>query len=306
MSEHQRVLWVHLAVSPIQRGNHTHTLSDVWVLVNIYVKDCRHHLRLSECTQAIYFLQWRLWCLAYCSLSLLNHTSYHLLQHFIFYLAKLRTQRKRGVISHKHRYSKTITRLSNWMITAKHAVKVIQYFSHLIRANETWNTQFINNANPLEALHVFPDDSYLMSGWNWIQMLFASICDIYQRWNEMLARCESRWEYERQYDIYWWKKEPTTRGTGVPNLGWGAPTGSEECPKYWWSAKMGVWSVDINIELTIQTKVHQWEFGSCQAEEMQNGDIECGMKYRSANPDRGAPLGTEECCPSWEALKRGG
>jgi len=50
------------------------------------------------------------------------------------------------------------------MISIKHGVNVIHYFSHLIRANESRNTSFINGAKKLEALLVFADYSYLASG----------------------------------------------------------------------------------------------------------------------------------------------
>jgi len=55
-------------------------------------------LILSGCTRAIDFPQRRIWCMDYCSLSLLNHTCSHVLQHCIFCLATLRNQRKRQVI----------------------------------------------------------------------------------------------------------------------------------------------------------------------------------------------------------------
>jgi len=41
------------------------------------------------------------------------------------------------------------------MISIKHGVDVIHYFSHLIRANGSRNTQFITGAKKLEALLVF-------------------------------------------------------------------------------------------------------------------------------------------------------
>jgi len=43
------------------------------------------------------------------------------------------------------------------MISTKHVVNVIQYFSHLIRANESRHTQFINAAKKLEVFLVFAD-----------------------------------------------------------------------------------------------------------------------------------------------------
>jgi len=79
---------------------------------------------------------------------------------------------------HKRRYTKTITWLSSPMISIKHGVNVIHYFSHLIRANESRNRQFINGTTKLESLVVFADYSYLVCGCNCIPMLLSSICDI--------------------------------------------------------------------------------------------------------------------------------
>jgi len=45
----------------------------------------------------------------------------------------------------------------------------------------------------LEELFVFPNDSNLASGWNWIRMTLGSICDIYKVNNERLAPSESKW-----------------------------------------------------------------------------------------------------------------
>jgi len=65
---------------------------------------------------------------------------------------------------HKSRYTETITELSNQSIIIKHAVDVIHSISHLIRANESRNTQFIHGAKRLEALLVFADYVLLGSG----------------------------------------------------------------------------------------------------------------------------------------------
>jgi len=72
----------------------------------------------------------------------------------------------------------TITRLSDRMISIEHGLNVIHYISHLISADKHRNTQFINGAKKLEAFQVFPNDSGLASGRNWIPMSFGSICDI--------------------------------------------------------------------------------------------------------------------------------
>jgi len=99
----------------------------------------------------------------------------------------------------------------------KHGVNVIHSISHLIKANESRNTQFINGAK-LEALLVFADYSFLASGWNGIPMSFGWICDIYHWCNEMLASCESKWGYERQYNTLGWKMG-TTRGKEERQMG---------------------------------------------------------------------------------------
>jgi len=65
---------------------------------------------------------------------------------------------------HKPRYTETITQLSDRKISIKHGVDVIHCISHLIRANERRNTQFINGAKKLEVLLVFADYAFLASG----------------------------------------------------------------------------------------------------------------------------------------------
>ena len=62
------------------------------------------------------------------------------------------------------RYTETITQLSNRKMSIKHGVDVIHSIPHLIRANESRNTEFINGAQKLEALLVFADYSFLGSG----------------------------------------------------------------------------------------------------------------------------------------------
>jgi len=64
------------------------------------------------------------------------------------------------------------------MISNEHGVDVIRYSSLSIRADESRNTQFIKGAKKLQALLVFADDSYMVSGSNRIPMSFGSICDI--------------------------------------------------------------------------------------------------------------------------------
>jgi len=50
------------------------------------------------------------------------------------------------------------------MISITHGVDVIHSISHLIRSDESRNTQFINGTKKLEVLLVFADYSYLASG----------------------------------------------------------------------------------------------------------------------------------------------
>jgi len=54
-------------------------------------------------------------------------------------------------------YTETITQLSDWMISTEHAVYAIHYFSYLIGANESRNSQFIIGTTRLEMLLVFAD-----------------------------------------------------------------------------------------------------------------------------------------------------
>jgi hypothetical protein len=89
-SECQREPWVHLGVSPNLHGNHTQTPTGAWVHMDIHLEGCSHYLRMFGCTWAIDFPQQWMLCMDYCSISLLNHTSRHLLQHCILCLATLR------------------------------------------------------------------------------------------------------------------------------------------------------------------------------------------------------------------------
>jgi len=50
------------------------------------------------------------------------------------------------------------------MISLKDGVNVIHCFSHLIRANKSRNTQFINHTKKLEVLLVTADYPYLVRG----------------------------------------------------------------------------------------------------------------------------------------------
>jgi len=65
---------------------------------------------------------------------------------------------------YKTQYTESITQVSHREVSIKHAVGVIQSISHLIRANESRNTEFINGAKKLEALLLFADYLFLVSG----------------------------------------------------------------------------------------------------------------------------------------------
>jgi len=165
----------------------------------IFMRRTAGYLYLSGCTQVIDFPQPWTWFKDYWLLSLLNHSSYYFYQHWIMHLTTFRNQRKWQVNKQQCRYTKTITGVSNQMISLDYGVNVIHYFSHLVWADECRNTWFINGTRKVQALLVFPNYSYLASAWNGIRMLFGSICDIYHRWNVILARCKSKRWFDRQY-----------------------------------------------------------------------------------------------------------
>jgi len=124
------------------------------------------------------FASMAIWGMDYCLLSLLNHTSYHLLQQCIFCLAILRNQKQSKWFKHKCRYTEPMTWPSDWMILITHGVNVIHSITHLIRSGESRNIQFINGVRKIQELLVLADQSFLVSGWNWIPMSFGLICDI--------------------------------------------------------------------------------------------------------------------------------
>ena len=74
------------------------------------------------------------------------------------------TKKEGERFKHKPRYTETITQSSDEKISIKHGVDVIHSISHLIRPNESRNTQFINSAKKLEVLLEFADYSFLASG----------------------------------------------------------------------------------------------------------------------------------------------
>jgi len=74
------------------------------------------------------------------------------------------TKEKGERFTQEHGCTETISLFRDRNISIKYAVDVIHYFSHLIRANKSWNTQFINVAKMLEALLVVADYPFLASG----------------------------------------------------------------------------------------------------------------------------------------------
>jgi len=76
----------------------TNTLWDMLGWLWILIWRTAGYLTLSGITRPINFLQLQTWRMDHCSLSLLNQSSYHLLQHSIFCLATLWNQRKWPVI----------------------------------------------------------------------------------------------------------------------------------------------------------------------------------------------------------------
>jgi len=74
------------------------------------------------------------------------------------------TKEKGERFKHKPKYTETISQLSDLKIPIKHGVDVIHSITHLIRANESRNTQFINGAKKPEALLEFADYLFLASG----------------------------------------------------------------------------------------------------------------------------------------------
>jgi len=108
-----------------------------------------------------------------------------------------------------------MTRLSIPMISRTQSVNVIHYVTNLIRADTCGHAKVINSTQKHETLSEFADFSYMVCGRNWIAISFGMMCDIYQRYNEMLASCESEWGFEREYDIIKWKRGATSRERGV-------------------------------------------------------------------------------------------
>jgi len=74
------------------------------------------------------------------------------------------TKEKGERFKHTPKNTEIITQLTDRKISIQHGVDVIHSISHLIRANESRNTQFINGAKELEAVIVFANYLFLASG----------------------------------------------------------------------------------------------------------------------------------------------
>jgi len=68
-------------------------------------------------------------------------------------------------VHHHGSYTETVTELRDPMTSMKLGVNVTHYISHLIRADESRNTQFLNGPKKLEALVAFADLLHPVSGW---------------------------------------------------------------------------------------------------------------------------------------------
>jgi len=155
-------------------------MRDDWMFMHIYSEVSRWYLILSANTRAWItpngeYHAWIIVHYHYLSILILAINFFNFL-----FVASLYywTKDKDEWFKHKYGYTKTVTRLSNWMTSLKQGVNAIHYFSHHIRADESRNTQFMNSAKKLEALLAFANNLYLVGGWNLIPMLFSLICDI--------------------------------------------------------------------------------------------------------------------------------
>jgi len=212
------------------------------------------------------------------------------------------TKEKGDRFTHKPRYTETITQLSDGKISIKHGVDVIHSISHLIRANESRNTQFINGAKKLEALPVFADYSFLVSGWNEIPMSFGSICDIYHRCNEMLACCEPEWWYDRQYDTFGWEMGTTSRGKQERQMG--SVVRKRGVPQTVLEKRGMKYKI---LKFTLRSAAR----GGCRSTEWNWGAPKDGG-FRSAEWNRGEPIqaeqstdGIEECLSQRRSAEMG-
>jgi len=179
------------------------------------------------------------------------------------------------------------------MISIVHCVNVIHYIPHLIRANQSRSTEYINSGKKLEVQRVFVGNSCLASWWNWFPMIFGWIGDIWYRWNEMVHGCKCKWEFERQYDIFGWKMGATNSKSIMPD---------GEC------------CVESEVHKSIEGVQNEME--ECQSRQRRtNGDwrvpiaaakhpkkprrssgecMEYRMQLRCANPGRVAPMRNKE------------
>ena len=163
------------------------TIRDAWDLEDIPLEEYRHYLILTRYQHAMDFPQRCIWCMDYCP-----YPFWIILATIFFNIAfiTLLHQETKEIckwFKYIHWHPETVTLLSCQVISIKHGVNVIHYFSHLIRANETRNKQFINTPKKLKALYEITDYWILAISWNWIPMVFSVICDILQKCNENIG-----------------------------------------------------------------------------------------------------------------------
>ena len=145
----------------------------------------------------------------------------------------------------ENRYTETLCRPRNRMISSQHLVAVFDYIPYRIQADKSSNTQFNNSVQKSTVLLASPDNLNLAGGWNWILMYFGSICDIQQRCNEMLATCKSKWSL-RANMIILTKKRSDYHETR--SACWGVLVSEWAVWKLWWRRTEPSWEAPIQVE----------------------------------------------------------
>jgi len=171
------LIWEHLGPSTKQCENPQLPLRNAWVLVEFHSEVCRYYLRFSRCTWGIEYP-------LHMMRGVLFITNFYIL---IYYPASDST------FCCIHRYitepknigsdlnmnagnTRTETWLSDRMTSIDHHLNAIHYTSHLIRADKSRNTQFINIGRKLETSLVLSNNLGLANWWNLIPISFCSIC----------------------------------------------------------------------------------------------------------------------------------
>jgi hypothetical protein len=151
-----------------------------WVHMDIHSTDCRRYLRFSRCTRAIRIpSKYDAWIIVH--YQLLNHSVVRSIPLTFYCLHRYNKEEPKKMASDwKSEVGKTvtITRLSDWNDINRtwSQCHPLNFPSH--QGEQSRNTLFINGANQLEVILVFPNDSGLACWWNWIPRLFGLICDI--------------------------------------------------------------------------------------------------------------------------------